>query len=339
MVSHSDPAALGLRVLDLSCKPYFDHVCDATKDRISDYSFCGVYVWHTALKLYWTSIHRHACVFANGTGDLTMLVPPLAEPGANLTDLKSCLAECNALMDEYNTSICDVSHTRIEYVSSEILQRIDIAWQGQPAMKVTEMSGDYVYRTADMVELPGRKLSSKRRARSRFIRQYPDWTTADLTDDHVPACIELLRLWQLRADLSHVGQVTVDDSTQHTNILREKEVNACQIALSQHRQLALTGMVLYVGDVLVGFTLGELLSPHQACVVIEKTHPEYSGSAQLIFSEFCRQYWSDTQEINAGDDWGIPTLQFTKESYRPCRRLNKYCLTPVHQAVTGPVPY
>ena len=51
------------------------------------------------------------------------------------------------------------------------------------------------------------------------------------------------------------------------------------------------------------------------------------GSAQFIFSEFCRQNWAQYPECNAGDDWGIPSLRFTKQSYRPTRLIAKYTLT------------
>ena len=43
-----------------------------------------------------------------------------------------------------------------------------------------------------------------------------------------------------------------------------------------------------------------------------------------------------------GDDWGIPTLRFTKQSYRPTRTPAKYVLTrpvaaPVQEPVAVPV--
>jgi ribosomal protein S18 acetylase RimI-like enzyme len=50
------------------------------------------------------------------------------------------------------------------------------------------------------------------------------------------------------------------------------------------------------------------------------------GLAQFIFSEFCARCWSGRPLVNAGDDWGIESLAWTKQSYRPVRRLNKYVL-------------
>jgi ribosomal-protein-alanine N-acetyltransferase len=106
--------------------------------------------------------------------------------------------------------------------------------------------------------------------------------------------------------------------------MRDMEVRVTKYVLEYYENLNLTGLVLFVEDNLIGFTLGESLSPKQISIVIEKTHPDYPGSAQFIFSEFCRQYWSDYPECNVGDDEGVPSLRFTKESYRSIRMLEKY---------------
>jgi ribosomal protein S18 acetylase RimI-like enzyme len=97
-------------------------------------------------------------------------------------------------------------------------------------------------------------------------------------------------------------------------------------------------MVVLVGDQLAGFTLGQKLSPMQAMVLIEKTAPEFPGCPQYIFSEFCRTCLSGSPECNAGDDWGIPTLRFTKQSYRPTRLLSKHVLARTSLPLAVPVP-
>jgi ribosomal protein S18 acetylase RimI-like enzyme len=94
------------------------------------------------------------------------------------------------------------------------------------------------------------------------------------------------------------------------------------------RQLGLEGMVLYADDQLVGFTLGERIAPDMCSILIEKTDRQYVGSAQYIFSDFCRQNWHETTWTNVGDDWEIPSLAWTKQSYRPAMRLDKYVVRP-----------
>lgn len=316
---------LGLAPITLAEQPYFAKILSSLKQPISDYSFANTYAWSTSLKLYWTRLSRHLCVFANGTGDLTMLKPPLPEPGATEGDLADCLRQCFDIMDEYNCVHANSSHSRIEYCSDEMLERLRALDAPGFNLSATPMAGDYIYDMARMIDLAGGSLKSKRHSRSRFMREYPDHRTEPFADAHVPACFELLELWQRRGDAAHEGEV--NESHIGSDILRMFDAKACELALEAWKELGLTGMSLFVRDKLIGFTFGEAISPLQASILIEKTHPEYHGAAQFIFAEFCRQHWSQYPECNVGDDWGIPSLRFTKQSYRPIRMLSKYILT------------
>jgi ribosomal-protein-alanine N-acetyltransferase len=170
------------------------------------------------------------------------------------------------------------------------------------------------------------------------MRDFPDWRTEHLCEQHEAACLELLRLWQKHGDASHEGEV--NDVHIGSDILRHRDSLAAELAVRHRAELGLRGMVLIVGEnpgKVIGFTLGEAISPTQASILVEKTHPDYHGAPQVIFSEFCRLCWSDHPECNAGDDWGIPSLRFTKQSYRPSRLLSKYVLTRQSPVVVGGV--
>jgi hypothetical protein len=321
-----DGQPFGLAPISLADQPLFRQAFKSLAQPISDYSFTNTFVWGASLKLYWLDTDRHLCVFANGTGDLTLLVPPMAQPGAGSADLRDCLQRAFDIMDAYNDRHADRSHTRIEYVSDEMLERINGVTGGRLTLSTTPMGGDYVYDTQRMIDLAGGSLKSKRHARSKFVRDFPEHRTVPLEPAHVPACEALLGMWETRGDEAHDGEVTCDTHLG-TDILRHRETLACRAALHNFGALGLTGMALLVGDKVVGFTLGEALSANQVSVLFEKTHPDYHGAAQFIYSEFCRQYWSPYPETNAGDDWGVPSLRFTKASYRPQRMLSKYMLT------------
>jgi hypothetical protein len=235
-------------------------------------------------------------------------------------------------MDRYNDRFAERARSRIEYVSDEILEWFSAA--PGVSLSAAPMSGDYVYDMARMIDLAGGNLKSKRHARSKFQRDFPDHRTERFDDRHIPGCLDLLQMWVANGDATHEGEV--NDAHVGTDLLRHRDDLASRTALELWRELGLKGMVLYVGDKLVGFTLGESLSASQAFILIEKTHPDYHGSAQYIFSEYCRQFWSEYPECNVGDDWGIPSLRFTKQSYRPIRMINKYTLTRQAALVVSP---
>ena len=327
-MSDSEPEGQpGLDLIAITDRPAFEHALRRLAQPISDYSFANVFIWNAALKLYWRRIHHHVCVFANGTGDLTLMLAPLPEPDATDADLRRCLDEAFEIMDAYNGARGLPNRSRIEYVSDEMLERISaVTGPSAITLAATPMSGDYIYPVTSMIDLAGGPLKSKRKARSKFMREHPDHRVETLTDRHNTACLALLDQWHRDADAVHDGQVTEDESHTMTAVLRKRERLACENALVHREALGRRGMVLYDGEAMLGFTRGEALSPVQASILFEKTAPDCDGAPQFIFSEFCRLHWADYPEINVGDDWGIPTLRFTKESYRPTRRLSKYVL-------------
>jgi len=179
-----------------------------------------------------------------------------------------------------------------------------------------------------MIDLAGGDLASKRQARNKFARLYAP-RTEPLGPHHVEACAALMHLWRRQCDAGADPEVAV-------SVKRCKEVLATYDALQHADALGLRGMVLYAHDRIVGFTLGEYLDAETCSILIEKTDRAFSGSAQYIFSEFCRQAWADTRWCNVGDDWEVPSLAWTKQSYRPSHRLTKWVVrqeVPVTVAV------
>jgi len=321
--------------LSLNHKPLFDQAFGRLAQPISDYTFANVWIWNASLRLSWTRLHRHLCVFANATGDLTMLLPPLPEAGATDDDLRRALIESFEIMDDYQQAHgADLSRSRIEYVSDEMLERINTVCGKTLQLSASPMSGDFIYPVTNMIDLAGKSLKSKRHGKTRFVRDYGEPRVETLSEQHVADCLALLDRWQQHADADHEGQVTEEDNAVATEILRKRESIACREAVVNRDALGLRGMVVYVGGTLAAFTLGESLSASQASILFEKTNPDFHGAPQYVFSTFCERAWADHPEINVGDDWGIPTLRWTKESYRPTRRAAKYTLS---RPVTAPL--
>jgi len=324
MLDDDDPfGSLGLAEIQLSDKSLFDSFFATCRTRLSDYSFANTYIWRDPIHLRWRLLEDCLCVFANGDGGLTLLFPPLG-PGDVVASCRQALAIC----DEYNARAGLHNNTRIEYVSTEMLNRMGGDLDAQP------MSGDYLYETARMIDLAGGDLASKRQAKNRFARRYAA-RTEDLQPRHFGPCMDLLQRWQQQSD-------NLPEKLNHAvQFKRAKEITATAEALTHTAELGLRGMVLYAGDQLIGFTLGEVLAPDTCSIVIEKCNREFTGSANYIFSEFCRQYWSHCRWCNVGDDWELPSLAWTKQSYRPIGRLDKWIVRPKRPAkvILGPSNY
>ncbi|MCC6285309.1 MAG: GNAT family N-acetyltransferase [Phycisphaerales bacterium] len=320
-----------LKQVSLDDKATFEQAFSNLKQPISDYSFASVWMWSDALALRWKVIERHLCVFSSEGGDLTMIVPPLPMPGATERDMGAALGASFEIMDRANDRAGRRSHSRIEYVSDELLERVRAS--GESSLSATPLWSDYVYDTARLIDLAGGSLKSKRHARSKFVREFPEHGTRPLEADDVEHCITLLHTWASRGDLSHDGEVS--DAHVGTDVLRHRDLDSTTRLLRTFRGLGLKSLGLWHRDRLIGFTIGEQLSPSQAMVIAEKCDSDFAGAPQFIFSEFCRQAWGHCPETNVGDDWGIPSLRFTKQSYRPIRLIAKYALSRSPVLVVG----
>lgn len=325
MASPFDPEIrerYALHHLQLHDKARFDEAFGAVTERITDYTFANTFMWHETLGIYWKEFEGFLCVFANSTGDLTMFLPPLGTG-----NLSACLRQCFEIMDDFNSRHADSSHSRIEYVNDSMLPGLHDA-----GLVSAPMGGDYVYDMQLMIDLPGGSLKSKRQLRNRFMREHAV-RSEPLTPEHVPLCIALLHTWQAQGDATHH-----DTWSEQAAVLRQHDTKATEVVLRNFQSLGLTGMVVWADEQLAGFTLGEPLSDRQVSILIEKTDRNLDGSAQFIFSEFCRQAWYGYAECNAGDDWGLPSLRWTKQSYHPIRLLGKHVVTSVATPLIGWVP-
>jgi ribosomal protein S18 acetylase RimI-like enzyme len=304
-------------------RPYFSLL----REPLSDYTFSQIYAWRNSLHIVWKIIADHLCVFANGTGDLTLLIPPIGE-----TNSDTALKQAFELMDTYNAAQGVPERTRVEYASDELLARLD-----RSRLDVAPMGTDYVYDVRRMIDLAGGDLSSKRQAKNRFMRLYSYRVEAYHPAKHLQGCLALLDGWRVHQDAQHLEEPNANC------IKRQKETIATELALRSAGELGFKGMVVYAGaerepsgsaagsskrseEALKAFTFGEYLGDDSSSIVIEKTDLETKGLAQFIFSEFCRQSWADRPLTNVGDDWGLESLAWTKMSYRPVKLLQKYTL-------------
>ena len=322
-MSDDDPlSALDLQPVRLADKALFDEYFRSLSEPLSDYTFSQVFTWSNSLRILWKRMHDHLCIFANGTGDLSLLMPPIGQG-----DCDKALREAFEVMDCYNAAHAALGRSRVEYASDELLLRLD-----RNRLHVASMGPDYLYDTQRMIDLAGGDLASKRQLRNRFLRNYRWRGELYDPDRHQQACLQLLRHWKQRQDCN--GKINQGTSA----VKRQKEALACELALRHAQELNLRGMVVYVAPAsgqannrpaeaeptIGGFTFGETLGRDQGSIIIEKTDLDVRGLAQFIFSEFCRTCWSHRPLVNAGDDWGLETLAWTKTSYRPVKLLQKY---------------
>ncbi len=189
---------------------------------------------------------------------------------------------------------------------------------GSFSFKAEENFFDYIYDIDKLADLPGRKLHAKKNHCNKFISLFPDWHTETMTPAHFADCRSLLEAW----DREHAGDEEVDTTSG--------EAEAIDRAFANFEALGFEGCVLYVGDQICAFTLGEKCSPDTMIVHFEKADRNFEGSYAMINRCFAQQIRSTHPEIrflNRCDDMGLESLRKSKHSYRPLYLIEKYTTT------------
>jgi len=159
----TDPLSVfGLRPVTLADRPVMEPFFRSLASPLSDYTFSQLFTWRNSLRIAWNVIDAHLCVFANGSGDLTLLLPPIGDTGSD-----RALLRCAQIMDAYNGAHGCRDKSRVEYVSEELIARFDTA-----KLTVAPQGTDYLYDVTRMIDLAGGDLASKRQAKNRFMRLY-----------------------------------------------------------------------------------------------------------------------------------------------------------------------
>ncbi len=188
--------------------------------------------------------------------------------------------------------------------------------EGDPKYKyeLSQDDSDYVYSTAELISLSGRKFHDKKNLLNRFLKRYdPEYRR--LTPELVPQAKDLVDRWcREKCSVNIPSTFGEAEATQH--------------ALDHLKDLSTIGGVVLINGVVEALSLGELLNEEMVVVHVEKANQEYSGLYQYISSEFLKQEFPDIEFVNREQDLGEPNLKKSKQSYNPIRMVEKFKVWP-----------
>ena len=169
---------------------------------------------------------------------------------------------------------------------------------------------DYLYESADIINLSGRKYSGQRNHINRFRRTYPDWSFVKIDKTNK----EEVRKFFLSFSEKYAKKYET---------FKEERDKILEV-FDNFSAYRLVGGALKAGDDIVGFSLGEVVGD-TLFVHIEKAERNYAGSYQMLVNQFARAYaGGPVAYINREEDDGDEGLRTSKLSYHPVRLLKKY---------------
>ncbi len=287
-------------------KPIFDRFFKQAKIELSDYTFTNLFIWHFSRCTYYAVLDDFLCIQIKATGQSPVVLMPIGQG-----DIAGVIEE---LEDDFKSRDIPFS---MRAISNEIRTTLEAVLPKRFVFTAERDRFDYVYDVQELVKLEGTKFKAKRNHLNKFREFYGDrFRYHPLTHDLLGEVVSAEIAWCEKRNC---------DSQENL----ENEKRGIIEAINHFDHLDFEGGVLKVDDKVVAFTFGEAITEDMAVIHIEKADPDVRGAYQMINQQFLEHRWAQMKFVNREEDLGIEGLRKAKESYNPCRMLEKYLLEPL----------
>ena len=172
---------------------------------------------------------------------------------------------------------------------------------------------DYIYKREHLAELPGRNYHKKRNLIKAFVNNH-NYEARPLLEEYLPDALEILEKWR-------------ENRVENGN--EDGDYGAAKEALEKGEKLQLCGVIYYVEDTPVAYSLGEELACGKSFVIhFEKAVNGYKGLWQFVNQAFASIITEHYETINREQDLGDEGLRHAKLSYHPTSFVKKYKIKP-----------
>ena len=259
-------------------------------------TFNTLFLWQDAYQTSWAEQDGILFVRA-GTGKDTFFMPPFAKEEENFVH---GLAHIHEEYDRLGLPF------RLKSASSWVTEQIERLVPGKYDFIEDRDNEEYIYRTEDMIRLPGKKLRMKKNHLNGFLRQYADYQYEAITKENLEDAKAGIHDWFLR----------------HGDI--EEEEQAIKRCFDHWDALGVKGAVIRIYGKVEAFTNGDSINEKMAHIIFEKANPEIRGLYQAINRDFLMHEFADTEFVNREEDLGLPGLREAKMGYHPDHLTEKY---------------
>lgn len=273
-------------------RPYYEY----EQSNSCEVSFANNYLWAPFYDVKY-------CIIEDMLVFLTMKTNwsvnmPMAKDDRSAGNLKKVLLLLEEHFKEQDRDFC------IQLVTKEKFRILEELFPGKYEIEFQRDVADYVYETAKMISLSGKKLHGKRNHIHKFEENNPNWSYEVLSKENLEECLAMAEEWKQRNLCGEKG---------------EKHVEFCvaRRALMEFEELGLKGGVLRDGAEIVAFTLGEELNRNMFVVHIEKAFAHVQGAYPMINQQFLKHEAAEYEYVNREDDAGAEGLRKAKLSYYP----------------------
>lgn len=256
-----------------------------------EYSFTTTYMWS---EHYSVRVARagNAAVF----GSERSLLPPVGEDWEDL------------LIQLRTEAVAAGRALVLHSVDETVLRRLQTLFPARVHAEESPDDFDYLYRSEDLADLPGKAYHSKKNHIAAFSRAH-DWSFELLSPDNAEEMLQLSLAWcREKGGCSHS---------------LDAEQCAIRRVLRKPEAFSLSGGLVRVEGKPVAFTLGSPINERVFDIHVEKALSDYAGAYAVINREYAKTL-TQYPFLNRENDMGIEGLRRAKQSYRPTILLKKY---------------
>jgi len=283
--------------IELADKKEITQYLQCFNTELCDYNFFNLYCWGKVFDVRWQR-YKDNLIFYNSKIDY-ILMPCKA------ADIKFLLEISDTFLAANKSGNFILADADFVDDNNQILSQYF-------ELMLDEEYTDYVYFTEKLVSLKGKKLHKKKNLISQFLRTYPNYSIKKLTSDYYSACFELAERWCLNKDCEKSG-------FSHEKSALANAFNAADI-------LNFDGLLIFIDDNIVAFSIFSEQTPEMATVHFEKFDTTIKGSGQIINFETAKYLVDKYKYLNREQDMGLEGLRQAKRSYDPDRLLITYRL-------------
>jgi len=292
--------------ITLHNKNEFDRLINRHKPQISELTFTNLFAWRHFYKFRYTIRAGLLCIISAPCKGEPFAMMPVGDVNAdNFTEAFSALQEYFKSKG-WRFIFKKISGDELLYFQNRVISEESIVYDRD--------NSDYLYNTADLVSLRGKKYDGKRNHINKFRRQH-SYEYVPLECSLLDECSRIMEEWcQERNCNCQRG----DYCERFANLE----------LLKNFKTLGCKGALIKVDGVFEAFTAGEMLNDQTAVIHIEKAKNTVDGLYTLINQKFAEKEWSGCTYINREQDLGMEGMRKAKLSYQPVKLVDKYTVYP-----------
>lgn len=271
----------------------------------NDYTFTTLYIWGKHGKITYAEQDGALFFHYDFPDNPQFFLPPVTKK-SGAGNYKKAVDAAVAEMRSMNIAPCFRS------VAPPFLDILTDALDN-PVVTPTPFNNDYVYFAESLATLKGKKLHSKRNHINSFLSEHTDWEYVSVSEENLSECMALYDIWS-----QGKTEPTLEEYDEKLTV---------ELAVKHMSELGLFGGGIRLGDRLCAFSIGERVTGDMITVHIEKADASINGLFPLINQQFVLHEIKGETYVNREDDMGIEGLMRAKQSYHPCRMIEKYMVT------------